>query len=351
MQSTTRPVPYAERCERLPPSGITAIVWPFLNVEKGNGPYELFLDTNALVRKAWVRELPPDIRQRAVLNPWPYMLEQWLSNPEFRKDPQARIDTMVEELTDLGFAFRDQFAIQQVSILQRNDAALRTQFSLIFPYVAIMKSLMSPKVPAEYALAKLDEFMQADVPRFTGMAMLLALCVLLKGRQSFKLDGDPKPAYSYLESFLSCQASKKDELDHINVSYLRNRAGDLNLWLSAPMLRQSGYDFIGTPVVVTEDKALHRVILRTLPPVWHANRAMEIQPDGSALDAVFRQRILDVRNSCQLRGDVTPQEREQRLSRLFKLASALCAKPEESAALDEAWREWCLPGLHARFVV
>ncbi|CTP83251.1 hypothetical protein A6R71_16735 [Xanthomonas translucens pv. arrhenatheri] len=351
MQSTISPVPYAERCHRLPPPGTTAIVWPFLNVEKGNGPYELFLDTNALVRKAWVRELPPDIRQRAVLNPWLYLLEQWLSNPEFRKDPQPRIDTMVEELTDLGFAFRDQFAVQQVAMLQRNDAALRTQFSLIFPYVAIMKSLMSQKISAEAALAKLDEILRADIPRLTALTMLLALSLLLKRQQAFKLDGDTKPAYSYLASFLDFHTEKKDEVDHINVPYLRNRAGDLSLWLSLPSLRQSGYEFTGNPALVTDDKALHRVILRVLPPLLTESRAMGFSLDANGLDAAICQRILDVVKPVVVRGPVRPEERELRMFRLFNLARELCTQSQERAVLEDAWQEWCLPGLHQQIII
>ncbi|MEE5091722.1 hypothetical protein V2H26_17190 [Xanthomonas euvesicatoria] len=346
MESTSSPVPYAERCERLPPSGTTAIVWPFLNVQRGNGPYELFLDTNALVRTEWVLALPPGIRQQAVLNLWPYLLEQWLSNPEFRADPMPRIDARVEGLKRIGFAFRDKFAVQQVAMLQRNDAALRTQFSVIFPYVAIMKSLMSQKIPVETTLAKLDAILHADIPRFTALLMLLALALLLKRRQALKLDGDAKPAYSYLESFLDFHTDKKGEIGHINLPYLRNRAGDLNLWLSLPALRQQGYGFVGTPALVTGDRALHRVILRVLPPVLTESGTMGFSLDANGLDSAICQRILDTVHYVVVRGPVRPEERKLRMFRLFHLAGELCAKSEERAALEEAWHAWCLPGLH-----
>ncbi|AUJ14640.1 hypothetical protein [Xanthomonas oryzae] len=346
MEFTTSPVPYAERCERLPPLGTTAIVWPFLNAKRGSGPYELFLDTNALVRTGWVLALPPCIRQQAVLNPWPYLLEQWLSNPEFRADPMPRIDTMVEGLKRIGFAFREQFAVQQVAMLQKNDAVLRTQFSLIFPYVAIMKSLISQKLPAETVLAKLDEIVRADIPRFTGLVMLLALTLLLKRRQALKLDGDAKPAYSYLESFLDFHPEKKGEVGQINVPYLRNRAGDLNLWLNLPALRQQGYRFVGTPALVTEDRALHRVILRVLPPVLTESGTMNFSLDANGLDAAICQRIQEVVKPIVVRGPVRPHERELRMFRLFHLAGELCGSAEERAALEDAWQLWCLPGLH-----
>ncbi|WP_045761952.1 hypothetical protein [Xanthomonas albilineans] len=353
MESANQPIPYAVRCNRLPPLGTTAIVWPFVNVPRGGGAYELFLDTNALVRTDWVEQIQPADRLRYTLNPWPALVEQWMSNQKHREmpDKSAWIAERLASLASRGFWFRDGFADQQVALLSRNEAALRTQFSLIFPYVAIMKSLVSQEVPAEEALTKFDLLTQADVPRFTGMAMLLALCVLLKGQQSLKLDGDPKPAYSYLESFLSFQPGKKDETDRISVPYLRNRAGDLNLWLSVPMLRQAGYDFIGTPALVTGDKVLHRVILRTLPPVLTPNRAMSFVVDGNGLDAAICHRIVVAVGSMVVRGVVTSLEREERLGRLFEMAGSVCARPEERTALDEAWRDWCLPGMHERFLI
>ncbi|MGN3935898.1 hypothetical protein ABVB18_11845 [Xanthomonas citri pv. mangiferaeindicae] len=353
MNCTEQSVPYAARCERLPPSGTFAIVWPFVNLARGVGPYELFLDTNALARTEWAGQIPANERSRYCLNPWPALVEQWLSNPALRNDPDpaARVEAMLGKLAGHGFLFRPSFASEQIALLRKNEAALRHQFSLIFPYVAIMKSLVSEKVPPEDALAKLDHVMQADVPRFTGLAMLLALCVQLKARQSLKLDGDSKPAYSYLDSFLSFQPCKKDELDHINVPYLRNRAGDLNLWLSVPMLRQAGYSFVGTPALVTEDKALHRVVLRTLPSVQTESRAVAFCVHPGELAADVCAKVVAAVTSVEVRGAMTPKVREERLRRLFELAAGLCARPEERAALEETWGTWCLPGMDDQFAL
>ncbi len=87
MESSNQPIPYAARCERLPPSGTTALVWPFVNVAKGEGPYELFLDTNALARTEWAEQLPAAERVRYTLNPWPALMEQWMSNQKLRESP------------------------------------------------------------------------------------------------------------------------------------------------------------------------------------------------------------------------------------------------------------------------
>ena len=117
-------VPYAER--NIVTSSGTALIWIFINVQKGSGPYELFLDTNALIHVEWFAQLPDEIRTRSVFNPWPAMQEQWLSNPEFRKAPADRITEMIEPLVKLGASFRNQFANEQERLLCKNDAALRT---------------------------------------------------------------------------------------------------------------------------------------------------------------------------------------------------------------------------------
>ncbi|UIF86272.1 hypothetical protein [Cupriavidus sp. UYPR2.512] len=289
MQILNQPVPYAERCIRT--SSGTAIVWPFLNAEKGAGPYELFLDTNALSNVQWFVQLPEEIRAKCVINPWPALQEQWLSNPQFRESTTDRIKAMIENLAKLGAPFRAQFAQQQEGLLRRNDEALRTQFSLIIPYIAIMKSLLTERLPAQQALLRLEAMAQHDIPRFTSAMMLTALGTLLKGSQSLKLADDLKPAFSYLDSFLAFQPGRKDETDHINVPYLRNRAGDLNLWLGLPLLRQQGYRFVGTPAVVTGDRALHRLIARVIPPILHGDPTMAFALSPEGLPMPLCQRI------------------------------------------------------------
>ncbi len=342
MQIVNQPVSYAERCIRT--NSGTAVIWPFLNVEKGIGPYELFLDTNALTNVQWFAQLPEEIRTKSVINPWPALLEQWLSNPQFRKSTTDRINTMIESLARLGAPFRDQFAQQQERLLRKNDAALRTQFSGIIPYVAIMKSLLAQKLFPEQALQRLEGMMQEDIPRFTSAIMLTALGTLLKGSQSLKLADDHKPAFSYLNSFLAFQSGQKDETDHINVAYLRNRAGDLNLWLTLPLLRQKGYRFVGTPAIVTGDRALHRLIIRVIPPVLLSNLAMSVSLSPEGLPTSLCQRISDIANSVQVRSDPTPEELLTRMSNLFDLAKACCADERERHALDQVFSGWWRPG-------
>jgi len=302
------------------------------------------LDTNALTNVQWFAQLPEEIRTKSVINPWPALLEQWLSNPQFRKSTTDRIHAMTEGLARLGAPFRDQFAQQQERLLRKNDAALRTQFSMIVPYVAIMKSLLARKLPGEQALQHLAAMTQEDIPRFTSAMMLTALGTLLKGSQSLKLTDDSKPAFSYLDSFLAFQPGQKDETDHINVPYLRNRAGDLNLWLSLPLLRQQGYRFVGTPAIVTGDRALHRLIVRVIPSVLQDNPTMcfSLSPEG--LPESLCQRIVTIASSVQVRANPTAEEQLARMSNLFDLAKATCAEEREQHALEQVFSQWWRPG-------
>lgn len=124
-------------------------------------------------------------------------------------------------------------------------------------------------------MQRLEHIVQQDIPRSGPLITLTALGTLLKAQQSLKLTDDPQPAFSYLESFLAFQPGRKDETDYMNVPYLRNRAFDLNLWLTLPVLRQHGYRFEGIPAIVTRDRVLHRLILRVIPPIWRENLIMD----------------------------------------------------------------------------
>ncbi len=110
MESSNQPIPYAARCERLPPSGTTALVWPFVNVAKGEGPYELFLDTNALARTEWAEQLPAaGSRALHPLEPVAALMEQWMSNQKLREspDPAAWVNDRLAPLASRGFLFRE----------------------------------------------------------------------------------------------------------------------------------------------------------------------------------------------------------------------------------------------------
>lgn len=335
-------IPYHKRCYRTE-SG-TAVIWPFLNIEQSRGELELFMDNNALTRSQWLSELSEDLLRDCTVNPWMAIQEQWISNPCFRNDPETRINGWINNLEQYGVKFRPRYARDQVQLLMKNEKAFRRQFSSIVPFVAIMKCLLTQKMQIDESLARLKEMGQSDIPRFAGAIALTALGVALKKQQSFKLEDDPKPAYSYLSSFLDFQPAAKDESDHINVSYLRNRAGDLNMWLALPTLRQLGYPIGSHSALATGDKALHRVIFRLIPPVMTptGSTAFSVAPDE--LDQGTYAQIVEVVKSLQARERTTPDEQLARMKTVFKLAKAWTNDQRERDALDEVFSEWWLPG-------
>ena len=335
-------VPYLQRCHRTE-SG-TAVIWPFLNVERSRVKAELYLDNNALTRSQWLSELPQDLLRNCVVNPWMAIQEQWFSNPCFRKDPKNRIDGWIDNLAQYGVKFRTGYASDQVQLLMKNEKALRRQFSSVVPFVAIMKCLLSQKMPVDESLARLTEMGQSDIPRFTGAIALTALGVALKKQQSFKWESDPKPAYSYLSSFLDFHPADKDESDYMNVPYLRTRAGDLNMWLALPVLRQLGYSIGNHSALATGDKALHRVIFRAIPPVMTPTGATGFSVAPNELHQEAFDRVAGVVLGLQARGMPTLDEQLARMKTVFNLAKALTNDQRERDALDEVFSEWWLTG-------
>lgn len=310
----------------------------------GLGELELFLDNNALTRPQWLSELPQDLLRDSVVNPWMAIQEQWFSNPCFRKDPETRIDGWIENLTQYGVNFRASYARDQVQWLAKNEKALRRQFSSVVPFVAIMRCLLSQKMPVDESLARLTEMGQSDIPRFTGVIALTALGVALKKQQSFKWESDPKPAYSYLSSFLDFHPAEKDESNYMNVPYLRNRAGDLNMWFVLPVLYQLGYSIGSCSALATGDKALHRVIFRAIPPVMTPNGATAFSVAPNELPQEAFDRVAGVALTLQVRARPTLDEQLARMNTVFSLAKEWTTDQRERDALDEVFSEWWLPG-------
>lgn len=335
-------IPYDQRCERTE-SGV-AVIWPFLNVQRSRGELELFLDTNALTRSKWLSELSEDQRRYCVVNPWMAIQEQWFSNSCFRNDPESRINGWIKNLEQYGVKFRSGYASDQVQLLVKNEIALRRQFSSIVPFVAIMKCLLSQKMPVDDSLARLKEMGQSDIPRFTGVIALTALGISLKKEQAFKLVSDPKPAYSYLSSFLDFQPAGKDESDYMNVSYLRNRAGDLNTWLGLPVLRQLGLSIGSHSALATGDKALHRLIFRAIPPVMLPTGATTFSVVPNELSQETYERVVGIFQSLQARQGATLDEQLARMKTVFSLAKEWTNDQRERDALDEVFSDWWLPG-------
>lgn len=343
MFASDRPISYQERNHLLPSS--VALIWPFVNVAKSTGPYELFLDTNALIKGQWSAEITEEMRAKTTLNPWPALMEQLVSNQALSV---SSIETMISPFLESGFRFQNGFARKQYDLLHKNAAQIRYQYSVLFPFVAIMRSLLNEKVKADVAIDRVIEVSKAEVPLFAGCFMLMVLAVLLKAKQSWKLAGDTKPAYSYLESFLAYQPSKKNESGHICINYLRNRSGDLSLMYTLPTLYQNGFQFSGEPVLVTGDKALHRLVLRVFPALYQHGRGVAFTIAPNELGEEMHAATLRAVSNFRINRSETKKMKFRKMEKLFELAQTFCALDEEKATLAKAWLEWCKPGMGLR---
>ncbi len=198
-----------------------------------------------------------------------------------------------------------------------------------------MRTLVSQRLSLDDTLARLADLGQADIPRFSGAIALTALTAALRKKQSFKLQGDTATAYSLLESFLAFQPGKKDETDHMNVAYLRNRAGDLNVWLMLPILRQLGFSIGSHSALATGDKALHRVILRTVPPVMMESGTTSFTLAPQELPPEVEQHVWSVLKQLAFRGQATPDLQLARMRNIFAIAKAWTKDPREQEALGK----------------
>lgn len=130
----------------------------------------------------------------------------------------------------------------------------------------------------------------------------------------------------------------------MNIPYLRNRAGDLNMWLVLPVLRQLGYAIGNHSALATGDKALYRVIFRAIPPVVTHNAMTSFSVAPNELHKEAFDRVIGVLVSLQPRTPATPDEQLARMKSVFSLAKAWTNDQRERDALDEVFSEWWLPG-------
>lgn len=340
-------VPYEERITVLK-NGL-ALIWPFRNLAKGLGPYELFLDNNALVRSEWVKALEPSFRSSVVLNLSLALSEQWLSNPLFRMDVDRRIAEFIAPFADAGFRFPTDYAQAQARSLAANDAALRAHWMLLYLYVVLLyrinKVSKADKVP-ENLLAKLKD---QDVPFFNGCIMLCCLSSYLRSNQAMRLVGDNNAAYSYLNSFISLHGSGKGE-SQLDTNYLRNRVGDLSVWYTLGAILQNGFKLAGEPVLVTQDKALSKLILRCFPGYLDPDAPMMFTIDERPFDITHATSIAElIKNTIgRTRPTVDRKIQLQRMNRLREYVKR-GADAQLSHAVDSVWADWLKPGFHATF--
>lgn len=341
-------VPYEHRVKPL--LGGFALIWPFRNLAIGPGPYEAFLDNNALARSDWLKGLGQDVREKLILNPTLAWAEQWLSNPSFRANAAERVTEFIAPFVKAGFPFPADYAKSQARSLADNDTAWRAQWMLVYLYVVLLYRITKARKGDIIPEKLLTELKDQNVPMFNGCIMLCCLGSYLRSNQSMRLVGDDNAAYSYLNSFISLHGSGKGESD-LDGNYLRNRAGDLSLWYALGALFQNGFQPAGEPVLVTQDKALTKLILRCFPGfLAPTSGQMMFTPDERAFGTEHRNAIIGrIKATVGIPRPTT--DRAEQFKRLNTLRTyvKLGASDQLSDAIDQVWEEWLTPEYHVSF--
>lgn len=341
-------IPFSERSIDLP-SGFS-LIWPFRNQAIGKGPYELFLDNNALIRAGWLGELPGGMAGKSTISPFHALSEQWVSNASFRDNAEKSVDKLIKGFTDRGATFPSGYSKTMANQLKENDSATRVQWMLSYLYVVLLFRIVTAKKDDEVPSKLLSSLKQKNVPMFNGCIILCSLADYIKNNKGLKLLGDGKPAFSYISSFIDFHANSKHE-DSVDESYLRNRAGDLSMWLSVPALIQNSYAAAGEPVVVTQDKALKKLIFRCIPFARTSNGLMAPTFDRRGFKSDHADAIeqLIVKNTG---GFSPPKNREEMLKRMDCLKKHVVkgAPDDLVSSVDHVWEEWVKPGFFSKFV-
>jgi hypothetical protein len=342
-------IPFSDRVLDLP-SGFS-LIWPFRNVPRSIGPYELILDNNALIRSAWLRQLPASIENKIVLSPFHALSEQWLSNSEFKNNPAEGIEKLIIPFIQSGISFEKNYANNLSHLLEVNDNEIKSQWMLSYLYVVLLYRLVSSKKGDLKPKQLLSSLRDIDVPRFNGLTMLCTLAVYLKENQNLKLIGDEVTAYSYISKFVALQPIKKNE-DSVGVSYLRNRAGDLSLWLCLPALVQNNYERAGELVVVTGDNVLRKLLFRCFPSVETESGQMGFSFDSNSFEVVHYESILQ-RIEANTSDTNIPKSRKEQIQKLQRLCSHVLegAENELIFEVETVWKEWVAPGFFGEFTL
>ena len=343
-------IPYSERCVKLK-SG-HALIWPFRNVARSNGPWELHLDNNALIDSSWFKHLPQNMFDQVTLSPLSSLTEQWLSNREFRNCPDARIDSFLAAFGKFGINFGKDFSNRVASQLAKNDDASRAQAMLTYLYVVLLYRIVFSENGDAKPAYLLADLKKKTVPMFAGCIMLCCVAKYLKTNQNLKMSGDSGlPAISYLRSFLDLHTGSKNE-NEINENYLRNRALDLSIWLFIPMLVQHNYHQLGEQVVVTQDKVLVNLLFRCLPFVRDESGKMVSSFDERCFEKKHADEIVKLIKDTVWSFQV-PSSKDEQFKRLENLRDHVIegADAKLAATVHGVWKAWIAPGFSKEFIL
>lgn len=235
---------------------------------------ELYLDNNAYINTNWIDDLKkyhPKIQLN--FNLLPALIEQFLSNPEFVVDSHSKLHQKLSKLKMKGFNINtDRDYLENILDNARQQKEL---LSVKYYYVTTMlhiiilnKIIMSKNNELKKWEDKLEElYKDENIFKFNQLFLLSGLIIVAKKFQTMQINGDNKTIYSYLQNFFNFHTSGKNEENYIDLNYLRNRASDLFFWYSLTKLSKIGK----TPVIVTGDKILYKILFPIIPMLQESN--------------------------------------------------------------------------------
>ena len=297
----------------------------------------------------WFDELEIPIKEKSILSPFHALSEQWLSNPSFKENSEKRIEEFIVPFINKGVLFENNYANKWAGLLNGNDQESRTQWMMSYLYVVLLYRIVSSKKGDAKPNELLSSLKEHDVPRFNGCIMLCTLAQYLKENKNIKIMGDKKPAFSYISSFVDLHERNKSE-SSVDESYLRNRAGDLSMWLYLPLLIQQNYQQAGEPVVVTQDKALKKLIFRCIPSVRTQDGRMAFSFDENSFESEHSEEILQ-RIQANICTPNPPENRDEQLNKLNRLKNYVVegAEADLVTEVNNVWDEWIVPGFFGEF--
>ncbi|MCS4533528.1 hypothetical protein [Neisseria montereyensis] len=354
-------IPYEQRCIELP-SG-TCFIWLYCNKKRESSMLELILDNNALVKpNNWLKDIQQidniekikvHEKDRVGINVSLYLafVEQYLSNKKYTTDIVNRTDSFIKPFKDLGIPFENGFSSKIEQLLINNEKQIRTDWMMSYLYIVLLYRITFAKKDDKKPFELVQQLKDKNVPCFSSLIMLCCLAEFLNKNKNIKMVNDNKSAYSYLSDFMSIKPSQKGE-NSLEEKYFRNRAGDLLFWLAIPNLLQNNYQPAGELMVVTDDKALKKLIFRCFPFVWRDDKKMSVSFDENSFDTKSSEKILSLIEE-NLWEFTPPSSDEEKIDRLTNLKNHVLDGVDDNVKyeVEKVWNEWLKNGFGTSYTL
>lgn len=346
---------YSNRCWKAK-AGKFFYIQPFADAPFGTELVELILDNNAFIESTKNKNALigagciPNIRE-IVVNPFPALAEQWVSNPQFWSNrrsplehPQSKlISDFVKVADSIGVKYPANYSEIMIGNLRDGDASIRSDLGVLYGYLAAIRSIQQKKAKLDDKLRQFKDLLITGIPRFNGLIGLAVLTFYFQANRNVT-DESGKQVISFLDSFFS---PKGEEPDSISMQYLRNRGADLWSWYLMPRIYQGKNIEIlalsGTPILVTADKFLASIPFRFMPPTIGKTGngsclEFRFSPDGVSDE--HQRNLLDIYKAVAMeaRPDTLPSEQSNRMDSLFKKVYDML-NLEDKPGFHSAW-EW-----------